>query len=239
MKTSDNPKILAIIPARGGSKSIPRKNIIDVCGNPLIYYSIREAHKSARIDATIVSTDDEEIAAVARSLDADVPFLRPADIAHDASRDIEFLQHALAWVEEHRGWKPEILVYLLPTTPSRTAADIDTALELMEKKGADSVRTMVHPPHFNPYKMWVSSGEGGKVESLFPEGGNVMPRQSFKRYFMPVGAVYATRSRFVKEGRVWGDDVRMIEFPLERFTDIDNPEDLAHTSEVLRKFDLI
>lgn len=238
MKTSDNPQVLAVIPARGGSKSIPRKNIINMCGHPLIYYSIREAHKSKRIDATIVSTDDEEIAVVARECGADVPFLRPTELAQDSSRDIDFLQHALAWVDENRGWKPDVVAYLLPTSPSRTAEDIDTGLDLMQRENADSVRTMVHPPHFNPYKMWIETEGRGRVAPLFPEGHQALPRQSLQKYFMPVAILYATRAKFIKEGRVWGDDVRMISFPLERFTDIDYPEDISDAERVLKEFNL-
>ncbi len=242
MKSPQNgaqPRILAVIPARGGSKSIPHKNIADLCGHPLIYYSIREAHASRMIDATIVSTDDEEIAAVARECGADVPFLRPAELATDDARDIGFLQHALEWVERERGWKPEYITYLPPTTPTRTAADIDEALGFLVKEGADSVRTMVHPHHFNPYKMWLESGDSGRVEPLFPEGRGGVPRQALKKYYMPIAAVYATRSSFIKQGRLWGDDVRMSPFPFERFVDIDYPDDLEQEKMLMQKFNLI
>src|SRR3989344_7391879 len=110
-------KILGIIPARGGSKSIPHKNIALLAGKPLIYYTIREAKKSRLLDAVIVSTDDPKIAAVAHACGADVPFLRPKKISGDTSTDIEFFQHALLWVEKHRGWKPDIVVNLRPTAP--------------------------------------------------------------------------------------------------------------------------
>jgi CMP-N,N'-diacetyllegionaminic acid synthase len=239
LKRPEEVKVLAVIPARGGSRSIPRKNIADLCGHPLIHYTIREAHKAVRIDATIVSTDDEEIADVARSLGADVPFMRPKEIAGDKSRDIEFLQHALAWVEEHRGWKPDVILFLPPTSPSRTAGDIDEALAFMEQEGADSVRTMVHPHHFNPYKMWVENGEQGRAEPLFPEGRVGMPRQALPKYYMPVAMVYATRTSFIRKGQLWGDDVRISSFPLERYTDIDYPADLEEAALVMKKFNLL
>jgi CMP-N,N'-diacetyllegionaminic acid synthase len=232
-------KVLAIIPARGGSKGIPQKNIVDVCGHPLIYYTIREAHASTRIDATIVSTDDEQIADVARELGADVPFMRPQDFATDSARDIGFMQHALEWVEKERDWHPDIMLFLPPTSPSRTAKDIDDAIEFLEKTGADSVRTMVHAPHFNPYKMWIEDGEDGRVEPLFSEARGNIPRQESKNFYMPVAVAYVTRSKFIREGEIWGPDVRMMSFPLERFTDIDTPKDVEEAAHVLEKFNLI
>lgn len=232
-------RVLAIIPARGGSKGIPAKNIVDLCGHPLIYYSIREAHASKLIDATIVSTDDEHIADIARELGADVPFLRPKELATDDSRDIDFIQHALEWVKKERGWNPEIILFLPPTSPSRTAADIDQAIQLLNDTNADSVRTMVHAPHFNPFKMWVESGEAGKVEPIFSEARNNVPRQEIQTFYMPVAIAYVTRSKYIREGQVWGPDVRMIQIPLERFTDIDTPTDLEEAAEVLKKFNLV
>jgi CMP-N,N'-diacetyllegionaminic acid synthase len=232
-------KVLAVIPARGGSKGIPGKNITDLCGHPLIYYTIREAHKSKLIDATIVSTDDEEIAEVARGLGADVPFLRPKELATDGARDIGFMQHALEWVEKERGWKPEVMLFIPPTSPSRTAEDIDQAIQFLYDTNADSVRTMVHPPHFNPFKMWVEEGEEGRVEPIFSEARGNIPRQQIKKFYMPTAIAYVTRSKYIKEGQIWGPDVRMVPFPLERFTDIDYPQDLEEAERVLRKFNLI
>ncbi len=238
--TGENVRVLAIIPARGGSKGVPRKNIVHFCGKPLIWYSIREAHASRLIDATIVSTNDEEIAEVARAHGAEVPFLRPEHLSGDDSRDIDFLQHALEWAEKERGWRPEILVYLPPTTPTRTASDIDHALETMIATGADSVRTMVFPERTNPYKMWIESGEDGRVDPLFPEGSQCLPRQHFrKKWFLPVGAVYATKAVCVKAGRVWGDDVRCIPFPMERYADIDQPEDLTAAAKIMEDNQLL
>src|SRR3989338_8303858 len=103
-----SPRVVAIIPARGGSKSIPHKNIALVGDKPLIYYTIREAKRSKLLDAIIVSTDDPKIAGISKKYGADVPFLRPKKYATDTSRDIEFLKHAVLWLGENRGWKPEI-----------------------------------------------------------------------------------------------------------------------------------
>ena len=148
-------------------------------------------------------------------------------------------QHALDWVEHEREWKPDIVLFLPPTSPSRTADDIDTAIQLMDSSGADSVRTMVHPPHWNPYKMWKDAGGDGRVEPLFESARGNVPRQELSTWYMPVAIAYATRVSCIKEGRVWGKDVRAIKFPLDRFTDIDTSEDLVRASEVLQKFNLV
>ncbi|MEK9186010.1 MAG: acylneuraminate cytidylyltransferase family protein, partial [Patescibacteria group bacterium] len=140
--TAKKIQVLGIIPARGGSKSIPYKNIADVGGKPLIYYTIREAKKSKLLDAFIVSTDDPKIAAVAKKYGADVPFLRPAKISGDRSIDIEFMRHALDWVKKNRGWEPEILVNLRPTSPLRTAEDINKVIEVAIKNKCSIVKTI-------------------------------------------------------------------------------------------------
>ena len=231
-------KILAVIPARGGSKGIPKKNIAPVCGKPLIYYSIREALKSKKIDAVIVSTDSKEIAEVAKSYGVDVPFLRPKEISRDDSVDLEFLQHAVSWVEKNRGWRPEIVLFLSPTTPSRSAKDIDDVLEFMIKNDADSVRTFFQPKSFSPFKMWTN--EKGKPETfkpLFPEYVGV-PRQKKPEYFMPVCLVYATKTEFIKNGRLWGDKLLGYLVPMEKYTDIDEPQDLEHAEQVLKRLKL-
>jgi len=218
-ETAKEVRVLAIIPARGGSRGIPKKNITDLLGKPLIHYSIREAHAAKKVDATIVSTDDPEIAEVSRNLGADVPFLRPADFATDTSRDIDFLQHALDWVERERGWKPDIVLFLPPTSPSRTGQDIDAAVALLDASGADSVRTMVHPSHWNPHKMWRSVGTEGQTQPLFEAARGNVPRQELARHYMPVAIAYAVRASNIRKGDLWGPDVRVLEIPLERFAE--------------------
>jgi CMP-N-acetylneuraminic acid synthetase len=97
----------------------------------------------------------------------------------------------------------------------------------------------VHAPHFNPYKMWIEDGEDGRVEPLFSEARGNIPRQESKNFYMPVAVAYVTRSKFIREGEIWGPDVRMMSFPLERFTDIDTPKDVEEAAHVLEKFNLI
>ena len=149
------PEVLAIIPARGGSKGIPRKNIKDFAGHPLIAYQhCRRAAVVAAVTRVIVSTDDEEIAAVARECGAETPFLRPAEFAQDQTLDLPVFQHALEWLAGHEGYHPDIVVQLRPTSPVRPPELVDEAVELLlAHPEADSVRGVV-PAGQNPHKMW-------------------------------------------------------------------------------------
>src|SRR5262252_3152974 len=158
------PEILAIVPARGGSKSIPRKNLIPVGGKPLIAYSIEQARTSRFVTRAIVSTEDAEIADVARTYGGEVPFLRPAQYAQDLSPDIDVFRHALEWLRDHEGYRPELVVHLRPTGPVRRVERIDTAISTMlSNSEADSLRS-VGMPIQSPYKMWRMVG--GRLEPL-------------------------------------------------------------------------
>lgn len=132
-------KVLGVTLARGGSKSVPRKNILQLKGKPLIAYTIEEALKSKLISKYIVSTDDDEIAAVSRRFGADVPFIRPANLASDEASSADALQHAVAWIERHDGVKYDYVVELMCTNPLKTAEDIDGCITKILKTGADSV----------------------------------------------------------------------------------------------------
>ncbi len=237
-ETKTQANILGIIPARGGSKSIPRKNIASVAGRPLISYTIRSARASRLMDAAVVSTDDEEIAAVARSLGADVPFLRPTEYARDDSPDIEFMRHALEWVREHRGWEPEIIVNLRPTGPLRTGEDIDRVIKLMLDTGCDSVRS-VSRPHQNPFKMWRMDLASFKLEPLLPTEhyetiGIDVPRQLLpQNVYWSNGLVDATRAKFIWQGKIYGPDIRGVITDPDQSVDIDEPEDLAEVARLL------
>jgi len=238
-------KILGIIPARGGSKGIPDKNITLLGGKPLIYYTIREAKKSKLLDAFIVSTDSPKIAAVAEAYGADVPFLRPRQFARDHSRDIEFLKHAIEWLERYRSWKPQIVAFLPPTSPSRTAKDIDDALRYMIARKCDSVRTVIHPGPYNPLKMWVMVNRKRKIMkpilelTPFKNLGTGVPRQLLPWYCLPVSLVYATKTKFIKKGHVWGKNTCLFEVDSKKFVDVDSLEDLKRAEEVLRSLRLL
>ncbi len=146
--------VLALIPARGGSKGVPRKNLRLLAGRPLIVHAIKVAQQTAQIDRVLVSTDDSEIAQVAQQHGAEVPFQRPAHLAADDTTDLAVFQHALTWLDAHEGCHPDVIVHLRPTSPFRTNNDIDQALQLLaDHPEADSVRSVSRPSQ-NPYKMW-------------------------------------------------------------------------------------
>jgi N-acylneuraminate cytidylyltransferase len=161
-------EILAIIPARGGSKGIPRKNIRPFYGYPLIAYSIAAAQQAKRAMRVLVSTDDKEIAAIARDWGGEVPFLRAAALAQDDTPDLPVFQHALDWLAKEQNYHPEIVVQLRPTSPLRPKDCVDAALQvLLDHPDADSVRGVV-PAAQNPHKMWrlPEDGEGPMMNLL-------------------------------------------------------------------------
>jgi CMP-N,N'-diacetyllegionaminic acid synthase len=204
------PEILALVPARGGSKSIPRKNLICVGGRPLIAYSIEQALASRLVTRTIVSTDDVEIATVARAHGGEVPFLRPAEYAKDMSPDIDVFRHALLWLAEHEAYRPELVVHLRPTGPVRRVELIDQAIALMlERPEADALRS-VSAPVQTPYKMWRI--DNGYLRPLATVEGVTesycAPRQSLPDVWWQNGYVDVIRPRTILEmGLMWGHTV--------------------------------
>jgi YrbI family 3-deoxy-D-manno-octulosonate 8-phosphate phosphatase len=190
------PEILALIPARGGSKSIPRKNIRLFAGYPLIAYSIAAGLQAQTVTRVIVSTDDEEIASIARQYGAEAPFLRPAEYAQDNSNDLTAFQHALGWLKKHESYRPEIVVQLRPTSPIRPPDCVDSAVRmLLEHPEADSVRGVV-PSGQNPHKMWRIDSDGRMIPLLavegLPEPYNA-PRQALPPTYWQTGHIDAIR----------------------------------------------
>lgn len=193
--------VVAVIPARGGSKSIPRKNIKLLGGVPLIAYSIEAALTAKSIDRVIVSTDDEEIASIARTYGAEVPFLRPAALADDLTPDLPVFEHALEWLDTHAGWRPDIVVQLRPTSPIRPPDCVDRAVELLRADpGADSVRGVVLAAQ-NPYKMWRLTADGSLAPLVTAEGPEPYnrPRQELPTAYWQTGHVDAIRSKTIRE----------------------------------------
>jgi len=155
-----SPEVLALIPARGGSKSVPRKNVRMVGGRPLIAWSIEQAKRSRRISRIVVTTDDQEIAEIARAWGAETPFMRPAELAGDRSTDIEYHEHALRTLAAAEGYRPDAVVNLRPTMPVRRIATIDRAIQaLIARPDVDSVRS-VSLAEQTPYKMWRIDNDG-------------------------------------------------------------------------------
>jgi N-acylneuraminate cytidylyltransferase len=181
------PEILAIIPARGGSKGIPRKNIRDFSGYPLIAWSIAAGLKSKLVTRVIVSTDDEEIAAVARQWGAETPFLRPAEFAQDKTTDLPVFEHALQWLAENEGYRPDVVVQLRPTSPIRPKTCVDDAVRiLLQHADADSVRGVV-PAGQNPHKMWtLPTGGDAPMENLLEVKGIEEPYNAPRQILPPV-----------------------------------------------------
>ncbi len=195
--------VLAIIPARGGSKGVPRKNIKLLAGKPLIAYTIEAAKKSNYITRIIVSTDDPEIAEVAKIHGAEVPFLRPKDISGDLATDVEFLTHTLDFLKEKESYEPDIILRLPPTSPLRTAAHIDEGIKvLINDPQADAVRPITEVPK-HPYKMW--KVEGKYLEPFLPKSFTQMdepynlPRQMLPKVYVHTGAMDIMRLRTIRD----------------------------------------
>ena len=223
---------LALIPARGGSKGIPRKNIRNFAGYPLIAWSIAAAKQSELVTRVIVSTEDEEIAAVARECGAEAHFLRPAELAQDKTTDLPVFEHALEWLEKNEGYRPAIMIQLRPTSPIRPKGMLDHAIRiLLEHEDADCVRGVV-PAGQNPFKMWRFDGENKPLKPLLsvdgiPEPYNA-PRQILPPVYWQTGHIDAIRVSTIKQKHSLTGDVI---YPLvidPRYTvDIDNLSDWA------------
>jgi N-acylneuraminate cytidylyltransferase len=229
------PEILALIPARGGSKGVPRKNILPLAGKPLIAYSIEQAHAARHITRVVVSTEDAEIAAVARDLGAEIPFMRPAEFARDISPDIDVFGHALTWLRDYEGYVPELVVHLRPTGPVRRVELIDEAIErLVAHPEADSLRS-ISAPIQTPYKMWRI--EGDYLRPVATVDGLTepfcMPRQMLPPVYWQNGYVDIVRARVVlEEGLMCGHTILPF-ITNEPMLEIDYAENLPIVEEAL------
>jgi len=230
-------KVVAIIPARGGSKSLPRKNIRTVAGKPLIAWSIETALQCPQIERTIVSTDDAEIAAIARQHGAEVPFLRPAEFAGDFSTDFDALHHALTWLRDNEGAVPDAIAYLRPTEPLRRVATVKAAIEkLIATPEADSLRS-VRPAQQTPYKMWTLGKEWlGQVATLpgIDEPFN-QPRQKLPAVYWQDGYIDVIWSRTILEQQS-STGRRILGFLIdEPAANIDYEDEIAAAEILLRQ----
>jgi N-acylneuraminate cytidylyltransferase len=232
------PNVLAIIPARGGSKGIPRKNIRNFAGYPLVTYSIMAGLRAETVSRVIVSTDDEEIADVARRFGADVPFLRPAELAQDNSLDLPLFQHALTWLAEHEDYRPDVVVQLRPTSPIRPRTCVDDAVRLLlSHPEADSVRGVV-PAGQNPHKMWRIDLASGQMSPLLTVDGVKepynAPRQALPPVYWQTGHIDAIRpATILKKNTMSGDVILPLLIDPRYTVDIDNPSDWAKAEWLL------
>ena len=225
------PEVLAIIPARGGSKGIPHKNIKLFAGYPLIAYSIAAGLQSELTTRVIVSTDDEEIAEIARKWGAETPFLRPAEFAADNTLDLPVFQHALSWLKEHENYVPDIVLQLRPTSPARPRTLVDEAVKLlMAHPEADSFRGVV-PADENPHKMWRVDPKTGLMNGLLKVDGidepYNAPRQKLPPVYWQTGHIDAIRPErtFMAGDSMSGKNILPLFLDPAFTIDIDTPFD--------------
>ncbi len=225
-------QILALIPARGGSKGIPRKNIRSFAGYPLIAWSIAAGLQAHSVSRVVVSTDDEEIAAVAREYGAETPFMRPHELAQDRTVDLPVFEHALKWLEDIESYKPDIVIQLRPTSPIRPKDCVDGAVKiLVEHSDADCVRGVV-PAAQNPHKMWRFNGYDRPMKPLLEVEGVSEPYNAPRQIMPPVywqtGHVDAIRtSTITRKHSLTGSAVYPHVIDARYTVDIDSPADWA------------
>lgn len=221
-------KIVAIIPARGGSKGIPRKNIKELCGKPLITYIIETALRVEELDRVIVSTEDKEIAEVAKKCGAEVPFMRPQELARDETPTLPVLQHAVKYLEEKENYKPDIIVLLYATSPLLKHERVSEAIKLLKARGFDSVLSVVEDRgHY-----WIKRGED--YERLYPK---VLKNRQFTEPLLKEnGAIYlCKRDLLMKENTMVGGKIGFLKMQKEESIDIDEPLDFEIAEFFMRR----
>ena len=225
--------IVALIPARGGSKGVPRKNIRNLLGKPLIAYSIIQCQRSLYIDRVIVSTEDDEIAKVARDFDAEVPFIRPSTLATDNAKGLEVVFHAVNWFRE-RAQQVDIIVVLPPTSPLRLTADIDNAIELFFEKSADAV-VSVCLAEKNLYWSNILPDDGCMKDFVSNNAFN-KNRQEFQKIFSLNGSIYVANANFLLSQKTYYSEKSYAYImPPERSIDIDTEIDFQLAEYLMQK----
>ncbi|TGM82279.1 acylneuraminate cytidylyltransferase family protein [Leptospira mtsangambouensis] len=231
-------KTIAIIPARSGSKSIKDKNLAMLSGHPLIAYSIAAGVMSKTVTRTIVSTDSEEYASIARKYGAEVPFLRPSEFSTDTSTDRDFMLHAMQWVKDHEQSVPEFWVHLRPTTPLRDPKHIDEAVNILElDKDATALRS-AHLCSESPFK-WFRKNSQGYLAALTSEETSLdrfnLPRQSYPDVYIPDGYVDVVKSSFILNTELFHGN-KVIGYVSPVCTEVDSPEELDILEFQIRKY---
>ncbi len=228
--------MLAIIPARGGSKGLPGKNIRPLMGKPLIQYTVEAALNARNITRVIVSTDDLEIAEAARIAGAEIPFMRPTNLAQDTSLAIDTYLYTVEKLSTETNPIKDLVV-LLPTAPLRTGADIDGAINLYREKNADSVVSYYKADH--PIQWHKFLGPDGSLQSVFPEGERLANRQEEREAYLPNGAIYVFRYDMLKNKRVYYTDKSYpYLMPRVRSIDIDTIDDFELAEFYMRRAEL-
>lgn len=237
-------EVLGIITARGGSKSILKKSIAECARKPLMYYTIEAAKRATSITRLIISTDDEEMAAYAKSQGVEVPFMRPKELAEDLTPDLPVFEHVLAELKKRENYVPDMVVHLRPTTPLKKASDIDKGVEiLLSHPEAQSVRSVCEPLH-TPFKMYNMSGDGflePLLSKAFPEvfekylEAYNMPRQLLPKVWRHSGYVDIIRSEVIVDLRsMSGMKIFPLQFEDWRDVDIDSPYELSMAENIIK-----
>ena len=223
--------MIAIIPARGGSKGLPGKNIKPLNGKPLIAYAVEAALKAKHIDRVIISTDDEEIARVAVQYGAELPFMRPVELASDTALAVDNYIYTIGKLEQESGTIIDAFVVLQPTSPLRIAEDIDGAVELFEKKDADSVISYTQEAHPISWHKYLDE-EGRFIDIL---NANINNRQDNRASYYPNGAVYVFRTSMIRDRKYYTEKSYAYIMPRSRSVDIDFIEDFEYAEFILKR----
>lgn len=227
-------RVLGIVTARGGSKGIPRKNIVPLLGKPLLAYTAEAALTAKRLTHTVLSTEDEEIAQVGRACGLEVPFLRPVELARDDTPTIPVLQDVVRRLAEG-GEHYDAILTLQPTTPLRRSEDIDGAIVLLEQTGADSVISFVDVGEKHPARMKFLTAEGRVLDPPFAEQFEGQRRQELPTMYLREGSIYLTRRDvLMQQHSLKGDDCRAWLVPVERACNIDTPFDLFLAEQLIK-----
>lgn len=232
-------KILGLILARGGSVRVPKKNIRLLAGHPLIFYIIQAARKSKYINRIIVSTDDEEIAKIAKEAGAEVPFYRPKEFAKEDSPEFYAIEHALNWLRDNEGYIPDLLVKLFPTSPFLKPSTIDKAIKMMlENPDVDSLRS-VRACKEHPYKMWVITGK--RLRSFVPldkkpKDSHSLPYQVLPKVYIQNACVDVIRPKNIWEKKsVTGDEILALVMDEMESFDINTELDFIIAEELMKR----
>jgi CMP-N,N'-diacetyllegionaminic acid synthase len=226
-------RALGIIPARGGSKGVPRKNIRRLCGKPLIQYTAEAALASQRLSRVILSTDDEEIADIGRGCGLEVPFMRPAELAADNTPTLPVVQHAVRWLEDQDD-RYDLICLLQPTNPLRKTEDIDGCLKMLEHSDLDSVVSVLPVPHeYNPHWVYLQN-EDGHLRLSTGEETPIARRHDLPPAFHRDGSVYAVRRDvLMNDGSLYGKYVGGYLIDAAQAVNIDEPEDWVRAEALL------
>lgn len=226
-------RTLIVVPARGQSKGIPRKNARLLCGRPLLEYTARTALAARRATSAVLTTDDAEIAEIGCRAGLRVPFLRPPELARDDSPTLPAVRHAVGWLEA-RGEHYDAICLLQPTCPVRRPCDVDACIELLESSGADSVVTVLPVPwRHNPHWVYFRD-DAGALHLSTGESEPIPRRQSLPPAYHRAGSVYVTRRDVVMElNSLYGRDLRGFDIDPDTFVDLDTPDDWARAEALL------